>query len=53
MKIMLSKHVVLIMRIIDIAINMENIRQERPNEAPILNLNNLINNLIYNLNKRQ
>ena len=38
-KIMLSKHVVLIMRIINIIINMDDIRQERPNVGPILNLN--------------
>ena len=36
----LSKHVVLIMRIINIIItNMDDIRQERPNEGPILKLN--------------
>ena len=35
----LSKHVVLIMRIINIIIiNMDDIRQERPNEGPILKL---------------
>ena len=38
-KIVLSKHVVLIMRIINIIINMDDIRQERPNESPILKLN--------------
>ena len=38
-KIMLSKHVVLIMRIINIIINMDDIRQERPNVGPILKLN--------------
>ena len=39
-KMALSKHVVLIMQIIDIIIiNMEDIRQERPNETPILKLN--------------
>ena len=27
------------MRIIDIIVNMDDIRQERPNESPILNLN--------------
>ena len=36
---MLSKRVVLTMRIIDIITNMDNIRQERPNEGPILKLN--------------
>ena len=37
---MFSKHVVLIMRIIiRILINMDNIRQERLSEDPILNLN--------------
>ena len=36
----LSKHVVLIIRIINIIIiNMDDIRQERPNEGPILKLN--------------
>ena len=36
----LSKHVVLIMRIINaIIINMDDIRPERPNEAPIVKLN--------------
>ena len=36
----LSKHVVLIMQIINIIIiNMDDIRQERPNEGPILKLN--------------
>ena len=35
----LLKHVVLIMRIINIIIiNMDDIRQERPNEGPILKL---------------
>ena len=39
-KIALSKNVVLIMRIINIIIiNMDDIRQERPNEGPILKLN--------------
>ena len=39
-KIALSKHVVLIMRIIIIIIiNIDDIRQERPNEGPILKLN--------------
>ena len=39
-KMALSKHVVLIMQIINIIIiNMDDIRQERPNEAPILKLN--------------
>ena len=36
----LSKLVVLIMRIVNIIIiNMDDIRQERPNEGPILKLN--------------
>ena len=36
----LSKHVVLIMQIINIIIiNMDDIRPERPNEGPILKLN--------------
>ena len=39
MKIVLSKHVVLTMRVIDIITNMDGIRQERPNESPILKLN--------------
>ena len=38
-KIVLMKHVVLIMRIISIIINMDDIRQERPNEGPVLKLN--------------
>ena len=39
-KMALSKHVALIMQIIDIIIiNMDDIRQERPNETPILKLN--------------
>ena len=39
-KMALSKHVVLIMQIINIIIiNMDDIRQERPNEGPILKLN--------------
>ena len=33
------KHVVLIMQIINIIINMDDIRQERPNDDPILKLN--------------
>ena len=37
-KMALSKHVVLIMRIINI-INMDDIRQERTNEGPSLKLN--------------
>ena len=37
---MFSKHVILIMRIIiRIVINMDDIRQEKVNEGPILNLN--------------
>ena len=35
-KIMLLKHVVLIVRIINTIINMGDIRQEKPNEDPIL-----------------
>ena len=38
-KIVLSKHVVLIMRIINAMINMDDIRQKRPNESPNLKLN--------------
>ena len=38
-EIVLSKHVVLIMRIINIMINMDNMRQERPSEGQILKLN--------------
>ena len=39
-KIVRSKHVVLIMQIINIIINMDNIRQESLNECPIFKLNN-------------
>ena len=46
----LSKHVALIMGIINIITNMNDIRQERPNESPILKLNE---RLKYNsLNKK-
>ena len=38
-KRVLSKHVILIMQIINIMINMDDIRHERPNEGPILKLN--------------
>ena len=38
-KIILSKHVVLIMRVINMIINMGDIRQERPNKHQILKLN--------------
>ena len=38
-KIGLLKQVVLIMLIINIIIKMDNIRQEKPNESPILKLN--------------
>ena len=38
-KIVLSKYVVLIMRIINVIINMDDIRKERSNEGPILKLN--------------
>ena len=33
-----SQHMVLIMRIINMIINMDDIRQERPNKSPILKL---------------
>ena len=36
---MLLKHVVLIMQTINIIINMDDIRLEKPNEDPILKLN--------------
>ena len=39
LKTELSKHLALIMRIINIITNMNDIRQERPNESPILKLN--------------
>ena len=39
MKIVLSKHVVLVMQIINIIINMDNIRPEGPNEGPIFKIN--------------
>ena len=38
-KIVLLKHVVLIMRIINVTINMDDIRQERSDEGPTLKLN--------------
>ena len=38
-KIKLSKHVILIMRIINIIINMDNISRERLNESQIFKLN--------------
>ena len=38
-KIVLLKRVVLIMRIINLIINMDDIRQERSNEGPILTSN--------------
>ena len=38
-KIMLAKHVFLIMQIINIIINMDNTTQERLNKGPILKLN--------------
>ena len=38
-KIVLLKHVVLIMRIINVIINMDEIRQERSDEGPTLKLN--------------
>ena len=44
---MLLKHVVLIMQIMNITINMDGIRQERPNEGPILKLNNVIKQEIW------
>ena len=37
--IVLPRHVVSIVRIINIIINMDNIKQERPNKSPILKLN--------------
>ena len=39
---MLLKHVVLIMQIINIIIKMEDIRQERSNEDPIVKLNKIL-----------
>ena len=36
---MLSEHVVLIMQKINIVVNMDDIRQERPNKGLILKLN--------------
>ena len=45
----LSKHVVLIMRIINIIIiNMDDIRQERPNKGPILKLNKRLKSMPLN-----
>ena len=41
---MLSKHVVLIMQIINIIINIDDIGQETPNEGPILKLRILTRN---------
>ena len=38
-KIVLSKHIVLIMQIINIITNIDDIKQEQPNESPILKLN--------------
>ena len=38
-KVVLLKHVVLIMRRINVIINMDEIRQERPDEGPTLKLN--------------
>ena len=38
-KIVLSKYIVLITRIVNVIINMDGIRQERPNESAILKLN--------------
>ena len=38
-KIVLSKHIVLIMQIINIITNIDDIKQEKPNESPILKLN--------------
>ena len=38
-QIVLSKHTVLIMRVINLIINMDDIRQEAPNKSPILKLN--------------
>ena len=42
-KIVLLKHVVLIMRIINTMINMDDIRQERSNKGPTLKLNKDLN----------
>ena len=45
----LSKHVVLIIRIINIIIiNMDDIRQERPNKGPILKLNKRLKSMPLN-----
>ena len=38
-QIVLSKHTVLIMRVINLIINMDDIRQEKSNKSPILKLN--------------
>ena len=38
-KIVLSKHIALIMQIINIITNIDDIKQEKPNESPILKLN--------------
>ena len=38
-KVVLSKHIVLIMQIINIITNIDDIKQEKPNESPILKLN--------------
>ena len=38
-KIVLSKHIALIMQIINIITNIDDIKQEEPNENPILKLN--------------
>ena len=40
-KIVLLKHVVLIMRIINVVINMDDIRQGRSDEGPTLKLNKI------------
>ena len=41
-KIVLLKHVALIMRIVNIIINIDNIRKERSNEDPIVKLNKIL-----------
>ena len=43
MKIVLSKHVVLTMRVIDLITNLDDIKQERPNQSPILKLKKNLN----------
>ena len=45
---MLSKHVVWIMRVINIIINIDDIRQEKPNKSPILKLNKKLKSMALN-----